>query len=68
MKSKARAKVNEEIPYLETYLRCASEYALFPELKCTLAPSSIASKCIDYIKKALKVVIGESSGEALQIA
>ncbi|CZT06744.1 uncharacterized protein RCO7_14882 [Rhynchosporium graminicola] len=68
MKSKARAKVNEEIPCPETYLRYAGEYTLFPELKCTLAPNSITSKYIDYIKKALKVVIGESSGEVLKIA
>ncbi|CZT05993.1 uncharacterized protein RAG0_11863 [Rhynchosporium agropyri] len=41
IKSKARAKVNEEILRLETCLRYASEYTLFPELKCTLAPNSI---------------------------
>ncbi|CZT13166.1 uncharacterized protein RAG0_16740 [Rhynchosporium agropyri] len=47
IKSKARAEVNEEMPRPETCLRYAGEYTLFPKLKCTLAPNSIAN----YIKK-----------------
>ncbi|CZT06671.1 uncharacterized protein RAG0_12345 [Rhynchosporium agropyri] len=58
MKSKARAKVNEEIPRPETYLRYTSEYTLFLKLKCTLASNSITT---------LKVVISESSEEVLKI-
>ncbi|CZT52559.1 uncharacterized protein RSE6_13905 [Rhynchosporium secalis] len=48
MKSKARAKVNEKMPRPETYLRYASEYTLFSDLRYTLAPSSITN----YIKKS----------------
>ncbi|CZT14017.1 uncharacterized protein RAG0_17864 [Rhynchosporium agropyri] len=66
IKSKAYTKINKDIIYLETYLRYASEYTLFPKLKYTLAPNSITSKNIDYIKKGrsyeditLKVVIKE---------